>query len=68
MGEIVSSVHLFFLSVLNRFMILKHRLLDNGSYRLTCLSRPHIVNFLPVGETEKGELNHAEPRHPRDDW
>ena len=49
MDEIVSSLHLPFLL----------RSLNNGSYQRTCLSRPHIVNFLPPGETEKGELNHA---------
>ena len=37
----------------------KHRFLNNGSYRSTYLSRPHIVNFLPEGETEKAGPSHA---------
>ena len=39
-------------------------LLNSGSYRLPCLTRPHIVNFLPVGETEKGVFNHTGPKSP----
>ena len=32
---------------------------NNGSYLSTCLSHPHIVNFLPAGETASAGVYHA---------
>ncbi len=37
----------------------KHCPLNNGSYRSTCLSQPHIVSTLPAGATARAPLNHA---------